>query len=211
MIDISQRVQDDFQAFMKLFARFSAMLHVAAPGIIQSFDATAQTVTVQLAIKERVTLDGDANNSRTTDDQEFPVLSDLPIVSLRGGGFSVTVPIQAGDECLVVFADSCFDAWFQSGGIQSQMFKRRHSLADGFAIVGVGSKPNAIASYATDKMQIRNIDGTVSVDIKSAEIDVTAPTIKITGSTNVFINNKDFLLHTHSGVTSGIGDTGPVA
>jgi len=48
----------------------------------------------------------------------------------------------------------------------------------------------------------------------SSEIDITAPTIKLDGAvqvtTTLSINGIDFATHTHSGVTTGGGVTGPV-
>lgn len=63
----------------------------------------------------------------------------------RGGGFALTFPVAAGDECLVVFADACIDSWWQSGGVQNQAEKRRHDLSDGIVIPGLWSQPNKLA------------------------------------------------------------------
>ncbi|WP_347004163.1 Gp138 family membrane-puncturing spike protein [Enterobacter roggenkampii] len=88
-------------------------LRVAMPGIIQSFDADAVTAVVQPAIR-CVETDNDGN--RTT--RDYPLLTDVPVVFPRGGGCTLTFPVNAGDECLVIFADRCIDFWWQSGGVQ---------------------------------------------------------------------------------------------
>ena len=186
MISIEDRLKDDAQALRKLFDRFSAGLHVAAPGIIQTFNADTQTVTVELAIKERVTLDGDDNNTRTTEDKTLPILLDVPIVIPRAGGYIVTMPIQAGDECLVIFADTCIDSWFQSGFTQSQMFKRRHSISDGFAILGTWSQPRKISEYSTDSMQIRNDAGDSLVEVKDGVVNVLTDAVNLSNAATVY-------------------------
>ena len=65
----------------------------------------------------------------------------MPVVFPGGGGFALTFPVAAGDECLVVFASRCIDAWWQSGGVGEPMEPRMHDLSDGFALIGVRSQP----------------------------------------------------------------------
>ena len=137
----------------------ASRMRVAVPGVIQSFNPTAQTVTVQVAIRERVNLNG--NLSWET----IPLLVDVPIFMPRAGGFTLTMPVTAGDECLVVFSDNCMDAWWQSGGVQNQVEKRRHDLSDGFAIVGIWSQPRVLDNYKTDAAQLRNDAGNAYVEI----------------------------------------------
>ena len=56
-------------------------IRVAAPGIVQAYDASQQTVTVQVAIRERMNEDGVENWV------EIPLLLDVPIVFPRAGGY----------------------------------------------------------------------------------------------------------------------------
>lgn len=126
--------------FRSLTEKIGSELRVAAPGIIQSYNAATNTATVQLAIREKVNqMDG------TTADTDLPLLLDCPVMMPRGGGFALTFPVAAGDECLVVFADACIDSWWQSGGVQNQAEKRRHDLSDGIVIPGLWSQPNKLA------------------------------------------------------------------
>lgn len=152
-------------------------LRVAAPGIIQSFNAKEQTVTVRLAIREKVRLDGDEKWV------EIPLLLDVPIVIPRAGGYCLTLPVQPGDECLVVFGDMCIDAWWQSGGVQNQIDCRRHDLSDGFAILGCWSQPNTIPKYSTSTAQLRNNAGSAYVEISGNTINIVGATINIQGGT----------------------------
>lgn len=95
-----------------------------------------QTVRVQPAIREVVT-----GSDYTPVSIPLPELLDVPIVLPRAGDYVITLPVRAGDECLVIFADQCIDAWWQNGGVQNQMERRRHDLSDGFAILGTWSQP----------------------------------------------------------------------
>jgi hypothetical protein len=156
--------------------QFACRMRSAAPGIVVNFDSSKQTVTVQLVIKELIVIDN------TKQWRTIPVLVDVPVFMPRSGNFILTMPVTAGDECLVIFGDNCMDAWWQSGGVQNQAEIRRHDLSDGFALLGVWSQPNVVAGYSTDSAVLRSLDNTVYVKAKGAEVDVVAPTIKAAAS-----------------------------
>ena len=203
-------------------------LRVAMPGIIQSFNSEEQTVTVQCAIREKFNMDGDLSW------QDIPLLLDVPIIFPRAGNYILTMPIQAGDECLVVFGDSCMDAWWQSGGVQNQIDCRRHDLSDGYAIVGLYSQPRRISNYSTSTAQLRNLSGSAyveldgtTINIVGSEVNISAPTVNVNGPNTTItgrtvidgktsitsetdIQGRDFISHTHSGVETGGGNTGGV-
>lgn len=138
----------------------SAQLRVAIPGIVESFDAEKQTVSVQPAITENIQT-GEAAVKAT----QLPILTDIPICFLRAGGYCITLPVKKGDECLLVFADMCIDGWWQSGGVQDQMETRRHDLSDAFAIIGTTSQPRKVTGYSSEKMQIRAENGNVVFEL----------------------------------------------
>lgn len=205
MISLPERASIQTEAYRKLLDNFGFKTRVASPGIIQSFDATKQTVTVQLALNEKIVVDG------VQTWETIPLLVDVPILMPRAGGFTLTMPVTIGDECLVVFSDCCFDAWWQSGGIQNQIDRRRHDLSDGFAILGVWSQPRVISGYSTDSAQLRSDDGTSVVEVKANEINITAPTINIAGASlvnieadeNTRIEGRVFMDHQHKDVLKG--------
>ena len=166
MLTVGERIGSEYEFYERLGRKWGTDLRVAMPGIVQSFDSVEQTVTVQPAIKERIIVDGNVSMVN------LPLLLDVPVVLPRAGGFVLTMPIQAGDECLVVFADMCIDAWFSQGDVQVQAEQRRHDLSDGFAILGTWSQPRRIANYSTDSAQLRSDDGSSYVSIKNSGIDV---------------------------------------
>lgn len=171
-------------------------LRVACPGIIQSFNSIEQTVTVQLSLRESVN-DSEYNKSW----KEIPPLLDVPIVIPRAGGYCITMPIKKGDECLVIFADMCIDAWWQHGGIQNQMDKsmRRHDLSDGFAILGPWSQPRVLKNYSTNSCQIRNEEGTACIELKGNDINMKAGNVKIDAS-QIVLDGIVWDSHKHPGV-----------
>ena len=138
LLAISQGIKDD------IFASLQSCL----PGIIRSFNPITQTAEVFVAIKRRVKHDDGVKEDAD------PILPDVPVVFLGGGGSSLTFPVRAGDECLVFFSDRCIDAWYQSGGVQNQIVPRFHDLSDGFALVGIRSKPNVIKDFNQEKPSV---------------------------------------------------------
>lgn len=183
------------EAFYRmLMDTISSQLRVAIPGIIQSFDADTQTCTVQPAIQERV-----QNPDLSYSWVSLPLLVDVPVQFPRGGGFSITFPLQKGDECLLVFSDMCLDSWWTSGEVGNQMDKRRHDLSDATAIVGITSQARKLSNYATDAMQMRTDDGSTYITMKSNEIDIQASTVKI--------NGINFSSHVHSDPQGGTTGT----
>ena len=196
------------------------------PGIVQSYDAAQQTVTVQVAVRELFNKDGEETWT------EIPLLLDVPIVFPRAGGYVLTLPINQGDEVLVCFGDACIDAWWQNGGVQNQIDIRRHDLSDAFAIPGPWSQPRRVSNYSTNSCQLRNEAGTAYVEIDGSVVNIKASVVNIdagaintrgTGGGNVnisgtvnisgghtTIDGRSFLGHTHTGVETGGGSTGGV-
>lgn len=182
MLKVKERMRDATELFRSLSDKLAFDLRVAIPGIIQSFDSKRQTVTVKLALRERVVLDG------TPEWTEIPELLDVPVFINSGGGYCLTMPIAPGDDCLVVFGDMCIDGWWQSGGVQNQVERRRHDLSDGFAIVGFRSQPNAVSNYSASAAQLRNKSGSAYIEIKGDEINIVASgKVKVNGKT-IYLN-----------------------
>lgn len=176
MRNINEIIGSDDGMFRAMGDSWKNVLRVACPGIILDFNKEEQTVTVQLSIKESV-----KKEDNSSEWLQIPPLLDVPIVIPRAGGYCLTMPINYGDECLVVFADMCIDSWFSLGGVQNQMEKRRHDLSDGFAILGVWSQPQKILNYSMNSAQLRTIDGTSCIDIKPGEININASSVKVNG------------------------------
>jgi len=197
---MKEKTKDKNEMIRTAFEDHSANLRVACPGVIQSYDENSQTVTVQPAIREKIRINGNISN------EDLPLLINVPVFFPSGGGYSLTFPIEAGDECLVVFADSCIDAWWQSGGVQNQMDKRRHDLSDGFAFVGFKSSGNAVPAGSGTTLQ----GSSGSINFNGGHITITDSNVEI-ASSNVTIAGKDFLTHTHDGVQSGGSKTGGVS
>ena len=205
MQNIFTRTQNKLEQRLRMFDKYGIDLRVAAPAIVKSVDYAKQTLTCQLAIRERMN-DGKGNLTWI----EIPELLDVPFLVYSGGGYCLTLPIKPGDDCLVIFGDNCIDAWWQSGGVQNQIERRRHDLSDGFAIVGFRSQPGVVSNYSSNTAQLRNKDGDAYIEISGSTINIHgAGGVNIDGGTT--IDDRVFLSHTHTGVQSGGSTTGGVS
>lgn len=172
-MDQRERVNDGEEAIRTMLDGLQSRMWTALPGIIQSFDATKMTCSVQPAISATQTMpDG------STKTIQMPVLVDCPVVFPGAGGWWLTFTLEEDDEVLVVFASRCINAWAVQGGVQPQEEFRMHDLSDGFVIAGVASKPNVPTSVSTSGPELRNSDGTI-------KIATTATGFKITGDLDV--------------------------
>ena len=160
-MDRRERYNDQVEAVRAALDGRLSEVWTALPGIVESFDAEAETVSVQPAIRGRI-LQPDGSERLVS----LPLLVDVPVVFQGGGGFTMTFPVKPGDECLVVFASRCIDAWWQSGGVGDPLETRQHDLSDGFAFVGPRSKARALIGVSTEDVQLRTDDGKASVTIK---------------------------------------------
>lgn len=126
-------------------------IHTQLPGQIVSYNAATQTAVVKPMI-QRIMIDGSA--------VDIPSCMDVPVHCPRGGGFVLTFPVAAGDECLLCFSERAIDFWYDNGGAQLPSEYRMHDFSDAFAFVGFSSKPNALTNVATDAAELRTLDGT---------------------------------------------------
>lgn len=205
----NQLLNDPEQAFRSALDGRLGSVWTALPGEITSVDLTRMIVSVQPTIQGVVS---DENGQKTF--VNLPLLTECPVIFMKGGGFALTFPVAVGDEVLVIFASRCIDAWWQSGGIQKPMELRMHDLSDGFVIPGVSSQPNVLPSISSNSVQLRNEAGTSFIEIQnSGNVAITAPNIQVTGNVTVtgtlVAGGISLSTHTHSGVTTGPNNSGP--
>lgn len=209
-MDRRERSGEMLPALLAMQQSWQADIWTALPGIIQSFNAAEKTCVVQPAIKAQA-----LNPDGTTQWITLPLLLDCPVQFPSGGGYTLTFPLAQGDECLVVFANRCIDAWWQSGGVQVQAELRMHDLSDGMVIAGFSSKPAVPGSISTTEVQLRSVDDNRKVRISSTEVEIKtadssvkcgANRVDITGV--LWINGEQYTQHRHSGVTAGTANTG---
>lgn len=140
------------------------------PAKIISFDPVTQLARCKLSVEDYFT---GVNYSYRK--QAAALLIDVPVHTLQGGGWVITFPIKAGDDCLVMFAQKGYDHWLYSGaqetglvdGIPTGEHYREFSIRDAICLVGIRPIPSAITEYSPDDVDIRNASKTQRVSLKA--------------------------------------------
>lgn len=198
---ISRQEREDVReaSYRDLITAARMDMHTAMPGIIQSFDPMRMTCSVQPAIRGAIVAP-----SGRAEAVDLPLLVDCPVVFPGGGGYILTYPLKAGDECLVVFSERCIDAWWQSGGVQAAAEYRLQDLSDGFVIPGARSQPHVITGgVGMTGAELRTDSGTTVLRLKGNQVEIvapggitmTTPTLTVTG--DVISGGISYLGHVH--------------
>jgi hypothetical protein len=215
-----QRHADDVETIESHLDGRQAQIHTAMPGSIVSYDATTMTATVQPALQVFQTqVDG------TIQQVNIAPIADVPVHFPGGGGHLMTFPVQAGDECLIVFSERSIDNWFQHGGQQQPSDWRMHDINDAVVHVGTRSQPNVPGNVDGNAVQLRSDDGNTVLSLDGKAKTVTLNTDKVTltaqssitltvGGNSVVIDGsavtiqgRQFLQHEHKGVQTGSANT----
>jgi hypothetical protein len=198
MITLAERLRLVNTITREFAHQMACDLRVSLPGIIEDFDASKQTATVRLAIREKVNIDFQPV------DVEIPLLLDVPIVVPRAGGYIITLPVKKGDECLVLFSDMCINSWFTSGGVQNQERRRRHDLSDSFAILGPWSQPRVLDGYSQSGIQIRSEDGETFLEVIKGQVHVSKNLTVGNGATGSFTSSDGKTVTVQDGIVVNI-------
>lgn len=144
---------DQNQLFDTLKAEIFSSLNCVKPGKISSIDLTNGSCTVEIVFK--ATID---NNQILS----YPILVDCPVFYLQGAGAFIEMPIKKGDFCLVLFSDRDIDIWWATGNDNSvPNTSRKHSLSDGFALVGLNTKLNPLSLTGNPRF----VGGSLKIDL----------------------------------------------
>lgn len=144
-----------------IFQRKTAQMHVAMPAKIISFNAASQTVSVQPSNRMKVTLED------VVKFVDLPQLHDIPVILpfSQTAGFCLTLPIQAGDTCLLIIPDRSMESFLTGDGSPSTPYVggnlqtsnvRAHNLADAIAIPGLSTSSKALPEYSTSAVELRD-------------------------------------------------------
>lgn len=118
-------------------------VNVALPGVVASYDADTQRASVQPGIRHAF-----VNEDGERELVDLPVVNEVPVVFPSAGDFSLTFPVAAGDEVLLVFSSASLDLWLSRGGTVDPSNDRHHALSDAVAIPGL--RHAALSGTAVD-------------------------------------------------------------
>lgn len=197
-MDQRERFYDNWEAMLSAGDAIRARIHTAMPGVITAWNPDNMTCDVQPAIQYQI------RRGQKWVWTELPLLIMCPVHFPAGGGVTMTFPIKPGDECLIVIAERCIDAWWQNGGIQVQAEIRMQNLSDGFVIPKVWSQPNKLEAISTNSAQVRTTDGSCFIELKEGgDVNITTTqNVTVNAALNVtVIAGKDATVHAGQDLT----------
>ena len=131
-------------------------LKVAKLGIIDSYDSSTGTANVKIQTKF---------NEKTSKVWDYQIIPNVPVVKSK----YFSHPIKKGDGCLIIFLDTDFTAWLESGDVIPPATPRLHNLNDAIAIMGVDTKSER-PSFGNDNVEINADSG--KIDVKNNTTDL---------------------------------------
>jgi len=188
-------------------------VYVALPGKVEKYDAQLQKADVKPLIQEPY-----INEDGTEGLDDLPVLTDVPVWFPRGGGYFLSLPVQTGDNVLLIFNDLSIDNFMASVGSRSldPVDLRKHDISDAVAIPGFYPFPKNIkdtiasgAAFGKEGGAMMRATGAAMEAVTGgapAAADFVALAAKVLAELTkiqVALNT-----HVHTGVTTGVGNTG---
>lgn len=194
------------------------------PAVVLAYDDAHNRATVRPLV-----MMGDTDGRKIS----RAAVSGIPTLRLGGGGFFLRFPIKAGDFGWIKACDRDISLILQSsGGEDWPNTERLHSFSDALFI------PDTVKDWVIDPadasaLVIQSTDGStkISIDdgvvtISGAAVNVDSAAITLTGDVTIagdvsvtgdvatigaLTNNGVSVgsTHTHSGVTTGSGNSGP--
>lgn len=124
------QLQPDIQYLLDTFTEnLKTNLNCVQVGQIVKFYPENKTVDVNICFKQKV--NGEIKN--------YPLLLKCPVL-----GNKITIPIEEGEFCIVLFNDRNIDSWWETGQSQLPRTNDKHNISDGIVICGLNSLANAI-------------------------------------------------------------------
>lgn len=172
-------------------------LHVSMPAKVLKYTKETQTVDVQPVIRQGYTGE---DGSRST--EQLPAILDVPVEFPGSGDWGMTFPIGAGDTVLLVFTDYSIATWLGRTGtdIVDPLDDRGHTLSDAVAIPGIRTFVDATDQVDDSALVIRGN----SIKLGSKDASELLALKSDLATLQTYLNT-----HTHSGVTTGGGISGP--
>lgn len=183
------RTADQATQYKEMIDRAMARANTCVPGVIESFDDATQTCTVVPAIQMKVQVD------EVVTYVDLPPIINAPLIFpfASTAGFALTLPVRAGDPCIILFSQRALDNWHQLGGVQPPEEGegvRHHDLTDALVMMAASPLTNVLGSWEAGGIEIRNRarnsrvtvkDDSVVAQVGNANMTVTATGIDLDG------------------------------
>jgi phage gp45-like len=166
------------------------------PGVIESYEFKEQRASIKIAIKQLYNTDTYV---------DYPILSGVPVIFPRSGGASITMPVNRGDSCLVMFLDTDLRAWLLGGDNLKPRTTRSHHLSDAVAIMGLSpfstispaeNNTDMLIAFSDSKVRLKpkgiiDIETAKEVNIETESITINCKNAEIKASEKTIIECKN--------------------
>ncbi len=164
-------------------------VHTSMPAIVVSVNSDG-TVDLSPAVK-RVRHDDS--------EYELPIIPTVPVSYPSSKAYEISFPMSVGDEGLLIFSERDISGFLSTGKVSRPPVLRKHDLTDAIFF------PTMLSD--TERPEVGA--GLILKDkLSNASIELAGGNVNIIGT--LIINGSPYLLHTHTGVTTGPGSSGPV-
>lgn len=194
---MDNRIGDQVSDTYEMVRRMMLQVHTCIPGIIRTFDPASQTCSVSPAIKMRI-----KRPDGTFAFEELPIIVNAPLVFPNAGGFYITLPVQAGDNCLLLFSERALDNWHDLGGVQppenEAVVSRNHDLTDALVLLAPVPLSESVANYSTVGVSVRNEDNSMRMTVEATKVGLY-------GGSNSIVVDSTGITFTGNVAVSGSG------
>jgi hypothetical protein len=172
-------------------------LHTSMPAKVVVYNPLTQTVDAQPMIRRAI-----EKKDGSIAHEAIPVVMNVPVMWLRGGGFSMRFPLDTGDTVWLQFSEAATAQWRSTGQLSNPGDLRRFDLSYACAIP---------AGYpSTQPITTPVPPGTAHVETPGDFVfgnPITAQYVALADLVATMVSTA-IAGHTHTGVTTGAGVTG---
>jgi hypothetical protein len=194
--------------------RLSLSLRVMLPGRIDSLSNDRKRANIEPLIRSRYI---DYSGEQQVED--FPIVPDVPICHLQAGDFFISMPVNVGDNVMMIFCDRSIDQFLsREGGPDAPptdpLDVRTHTLTDAIAIPMMYPFSSMVGNTSSSNIVIGKNGGS-QIHVKADEValgsekpsDSVALASKVQAALDAIV--RTFNAHTHdvTGTTAVITKT----
>ena len=121
-------------------------------GTIQSFNPITQTVEVTINYKKTYFKSLPNSLQTVTELVDYPLIAECPVIILGGGSTYLNMPINPGDQCILLFNDRDIDNWYAGSTTSANQSSRLHSFGDAIALIGLNNLQKTVTGQPSTRI-----------------------------------------------------------